>query len=97
MTNRYTPSEEYRKNLRDRHILEAFSLLIAATILALGLVFVLNLNRDLWVPGAIAVLCGIMNYVLAIRGILVKSWIQTAGLFATGSVCFGLLAYLNWT
>ena len=97
MANRYLPSEEYRKRLRDRHILEGFCLVNAAVILVLGIVFLLDIDRRMWVPETIAVLGGILNYLLAVRGVLVRSWIQTVGLLAAGSACFGLLAWLNWT
>ena len=97
MKSRYMPSEEYRRKLRSRHLLEGFCLINAALIFLLTLVYALDINRDLWLPGLIAVLGGIMNYALSIRGILVKSWLEIIGFFITGSICFGLLAYLNWT
>ncbi|HCI73850.1 MAG TPA: hypothetical protein DHV42_04840 [Lachnospiraceae bacterium] len=97
MKSRFMPSEEYRKKLQSRHMVEGFSLTGAAVILFLCLIFALDINRSLIVPGTIAVIGGLMNYALAIRGIIVRSWLQAIGLFAVGCVCFGLLAYLNWT
>ena len=97
MTNRMMPSEEYRKRLRDRHVLEGFCLVIAAAMVCLGVVFLLDIERGLWLPETIVVLGGILNYALAVRGLLTKEWIQVAGLFAAGSVCFALLAWVNWT
>lgn len=97
MTNRYMPSEEYRRKLRYRHVLEGFCLINAAVILILALIFGLDINRELWLPETIAVLGGIMNFMLAIRGILVRSWMQTAGLLAASCVCFALFAYVKWT
>ena len=91
------PSKEYKKKLRERHILEGFCLISAAAILALAAVYLLDIERSLWVLETIAVLGGIMNYALAVRAILVRSWMQAAGLFLAGCVCFGLLAWLNWT
>lgn len=97
MTNRFVPSEEYRKKLHERHILEGFCLAAAGVMIVLSLVFLLDIDRSLWVPETIVVLGGILNYALAIRGTLAKAWLQSAGLFAAGCACFGLLAYLNWT
>lgn len=97
MENRSTPSEEYRKKLRSRHILEGFCLVDAVVILALAILFLLDIDRGLWVQEAIAVLGGILNYALAIRGMMMRSWVQTVTFFAAGSVCFGLLGWLNWT
>ena len=91
------PSEEYKKKLRERHILEGFCLVCAVAILALGAVYLLDIERSLWVLETIAVLGGIMNYALSIRAVLVRSWMLAAGLFLAGCVCFGLLAWLNWT
>ena len=97
MTNRYEPSEEYRRRLRDRHVLEGFCLINAGAMLILSVIFLLDIDRSLWVPEAVVVLGGVMNMGLSVRGVLAKSWIQTVSLFLVGCVCFGLLAWMNWT
>ena len=97
MTNRSMPSEEYRRKLRDRHILEAFCLFMAAGMLILSVIYLMNLDRSLWVPETSVVLGGILNYTLAIRVILTRAWVPSGILFLAGCACFGALAYLNWT
>ena len=97
MTNRYLPSEEYRRKLRERHILEGFCLIDAAVMLILSVIFLLDIDRSLWVPETVVVLGGILNYALSIRAALVRLWLLTAGLLLAGCVCFGLLAWMNLT
>ena len=97
MTNRFEPSEEYRRKLRDRHALEGFCLVDAGAMLILSVIFLLDIDRSLWVPEAVVVLGGVLNMSLSIRGVLARSWIQSLGLFLAGCVCFGLLAWMNWT
>lgn len=97
MTNRSMPSEEYRRKLRERHVLEGFCLACSAVMLVLGVVFLLDIDRSLWVPETMVVLGGVLNFALAIRAALVKSWLLAAALLSGGCVCFGLLAWLNWT
>ena len=96
MTNRYLPSEEYAKKLRERHVLEGICLVNAAAMLVLSGVFLLDIDRSLWVPETIVVLGGILNVTLAIRLILVRAWLMAAGLFLAGCACFALLAWINW-
>lgn len=97
MNTRYMPSEEYRRKLKERHILEWICLLIAAAAIVLSVIFLLDINRGLWIPETIVILGGIMNIALSLRAVLVKMWPLAAGLFAAGCVCFGLLAYLSLT
>ena len=97
MATRSMPSEEYKKKLRERHVLEGFCLVMAAVMFAMGAVYLLDIDRSLWVLQTIAVIGGILNFVLAIRAILTRSWLPAAGLFLTSCACFGLLAWLNLT
>ena len=97
MTNRFMPSEEYRRRLNERHALEAFCLVDAAVMIVLSVIYLLDIDRSLWVPEAVVILGGILNMILSIRGILAKSWVQSVVMFLAGCACFALLAWLIWT
>ena len=96
MTNRYLPSEEYKRKLRERHILEGFCLADAAVMLVLSVIFFFDINRDLWVPETVAVLGGILNLALSVRTLLIRMWLLAGGFWACGCGWVILRGYLNW-
>ena len=71
--------------------------MIGVAMIILGVIFLLDIERGLWLPETVVVLGGILNLLLALRGVLTKEWGQMVVLFAAGCVCFGLLAWVNWT
>ena len=91
------PTTEYRKKLRERHIVEWFCLIVAAAMIALSAIFLMDSERSSWMPETVAILGGILNCALAVRSILTKSWHMAVIFFILVCVCFGLLAFLNYT
>ncbi len=85
-------SEEYRKHLRERHILEAILLIDAAMIIVLAVTAAVQQQAGL-LPFIIS-LGILMNVMLAVRFTLVRFWIGAASALFLAVAFLGGLLYL---
>ncbi len=97
MTYRDEQPEKIRRQLRERHILEACCIFLACLLIGICLVYVFDIYRQLWILQIAAILGGVMNLLLAIRSAITRYWFLAIGLFILGIACFGGLGYLTMT
>ncbi len=94
MSIRRRPTEEYRKKLRERHVLEWICLVMAAMIIAGVMLFFLNHTTGMWILRTVVLLGVLMNLGLSIRCVLMKEWIRSAGLLLVSAALAAALIYL---
>ncbi len=97
MTVKHKPSEEYRKKLFKRHVIEACCIVMACMIIGLSLIYVFDINRSMELVRVMALLGGVMNITLSFRFVVTKEWLSFAGIFLLGVACLCGLSYLTMT
>ncbi len=97
ITGRYAPSEEYRRKLRHRHVLESICLIIAVMMIVLCSIFMLEIDRSMMTLRVIILMGVLLNLILAIRLFMVKYWLAGIGLLLLCALCAGGFAYLALT
>ncbi len=97
IAGKYAPSEEYRRKLRQKHVLEGICLVLSVLMILLCAAYMLELYRGMLVPKAIVIMGAILNFVLSIRVFLERHWLAAAGLLVASAACVGGYAYLVLT
>ncbi len=97
ISGKYTQSDEYRKKLRVKHILEGVCFALSFVMITLGVLFATDLDRSMWIPTAVVILGTILNFTLTVRGYISKEWLLFAGAGTGFVACLTGFCYLIWT
>ncbi len=96
-SGKYTQSDEYRKKLRTKHILEGICFALSFVMITLAVLFATDLDRSMWVPRAVVILGMVLNFTLTVRGYVSKEWLLFAGAGLGAVACLAGFCYLMWT
>lgn len=97
ISGKYAPSEEYRKKLRTKHILEGVCFALSFAMITLSVLFATDLDHSIWIPTTVVILGTILNFTLAVRGYISKEWPLFTGAGIGTVACLAGICYLVWT